>query len=250
MRKKCARERHLQESIRLYAAKVSWNRWPKDASVTWPHCNCSRPAMFKLWSAGRMRPTWKFEAAHEYCLLPTTYFIRIFMKLAKFSMWSTYTGHEVLWVFVLRCTCSTAKLLTGGCLLACMGFFNSPLGRRDSVGEQLCIVSWVGWLIDKMATARKKSRTITEEKRRFQPNWEPLYLVEEINNNVICMLCDKSLPLKTCNIKRHYESNHSEYIAMEVEQPVKGSADLCRSPVKVTIIVHRQHMRLPSYLQR
>lgn len=68
-------------------------------------------------------------------------------------------------------------------------------------------------------TTRKRSRTLNEEHRGFNSSWETAYFVEEVGKNTVCMICSVSIPTKSYNVKRHYETKHmGQYGELTAEQ--------------------------------
>ncbi|KAF9746890.1 General transcription factor II-I repeat domain-containing protein 2, partial [Nosema granulosis] len=56
-----------------------------------------------------------------------------------------------------------------------------------------------------------RKRSIQEEGRTFQSRWKLDYFCTEINNEIICLLCQKKIgAAKEYNINRHYNTKHYE----------------------------------------
>lgn len=76
-------------------------------------------------------------------------------------------------------------------------------------------------------TTRKRTRTLNEEQRAFNASWEAAYFVEEVGKNTVCMICSDSIPTKSYNVKRHYETKHmAQYGELTIEQRNKKVASL------------------------
>ncbi|UYV75527.1 EPM2AIP1 [Cordylochernes scorpioides] len=57
----------------------------------------------------------------------------------------------------------------------------------------------------------EKKRKIDSECRKFKDQWNIQYFVIESSNKALCLICNESIAvLKEYNIKRHYETKHSQ----------------------------------------
>lgn len=58
----------------------------------------------------------------------------------------------------------------------------------------------------------RKARTLQEENRTFQANWEHDYFFVHYNNKAICLICRDSVAnFKGCNLSRHYDTRHPDH---------------------------------------
>lgn len=47
--------------------------------------------------------------------------------------------------------------------------------------------------------------------RMFQEKWERAYFFVEVNNSLVCLICNQTLSVsKEYNVRSHYETNHSK----------------------------------------
>ena len=62
-----------------------------------------------------------------------------------------------------------------------------------------------------MASVAKK-RKVDSEGRRFQERWKLEYFFTEIRNSCVCLICHETVAVfKEFNIRRHYQTKHSNY---------------------------------------
>jgi len=57
-----------------------------------------------------------------------------------------------------------------------------------------------------------RNRKVEEEMRKFQERWTfEYFLIENANKRPLCLICYQTVNVtKECNVKRHYETKHSE----------------------------------------
>ena len=71
----------------------------------------------------------------------------------------------------------------------------------------------------------KKARSLQQENRAFQSDWEEKYFQIEVDNRAHCLLCPVVISsVKSFNIKRHYEKHSTKYDCYQGEG--KGSWNL------------------------
>ena len=65
-----------------------------------------------------------------------------------------------------------------------------------------------------LSCARKQCRTIAEEKRKFNPEWEEEFFFIQCENSCKCLICDAVITVfKRCNVSDHFMSKHSSFVA-------------------------------------
>lgn len=90
-----------------------------------------------------------------------------------------------------------------------------------------------------MSRKPQKIPKISEENRAFKPAWTVDYFFIEFNKSPLCLICKKSLScFKVENIRRHYETNHSEFKELSVTERIQRT-----NMLKSSLIKQQQHLQ-------
>lgn len=59
---------------------------------------------------------------------------------------------------------------------------------------------------------------VSSSSRPFQDIWTEIYGIVDRNNRSMCILCNETVVSRTWNIKRHFETNHSQQLNKSIDE--------------------------------